>query len=351
MQRLEGDPFESPLWHFVAVLGIDGESGQLRPAYLFTYVLAGLIYIARALVGEWAIPTDERPGMVGLERRFATVRLAWLCKGGYHPMGYTLSLLLYGKKIASETGSRLMVSWSKSGDMIYFMGKPIRMDSIRSMVAEMTADAEDLLWGSLMFKEGKGGKDDGIRFTIPLADIHDDLTYTQRGKSFLHGNGLVGREIEMLEDLVTGPRKNEFIDARRGGWKWLGIRKYLKLVKKFEALLLVLAHITGGQPSRGEEITGLRLVNGINRDRNVFVIDGEVVLVTQYHKSQAHFDSPKVVPRFLPGRVGQLMAMYIVYIRPLTDRWEADRWALYDKMNPPSDFVWHRDDGTPWESA
>lgn len=82
------------------------------------------------------------------------------------------------------------------------------------------------------------------------------------------------------------------------------MQKYLKLVKKFEELLLVLAHITGGQPSRGEEIPGLRLANGINRDRNVFVIDGEVVLVTRYHKSQAHFDSPRVVPRFLPARVG-----------------------------------------------
>ncbi|KAL3587389.1 hypothetical protein FPOAC2_13285 [Fusarium poae] len=28
-QRLDGDPFESPLWHFVGVLGIDGETGQL----------------------------------------------------------------------------------------------------------------------------------------------------------------------------------------------------------------------------------------------------------------------------------------------------------------------------------
>jgi hypothetical protein len=83
---------------------------------------------------------------------------------------------------------------------------------------------------------------------------------------------------------------------------------------------LLLAHFTGGQPSRGEEITGLHLVNGINRDRNVFVINGEVVLVTQYHKSLAHFNSPKVIPYFLPKRPRQLIVMYIVYIRPLTDR-------------------------------
>ena len=44
------------------------------------------------------------------------------------------------------------------------------------------------------------------------------------------------------------------------------------------------------------------------------------------------------------------MAMYMVYIRPLTDRWEADRWALYDKMSPPSDFIWHGETG-PWDSS
>lgn len=45
-----------------------------------------------------------------------------------------------------------------------------------------------------------------------------------------------------------------------------------------------------------------------------------------------------------------MMVMYMVYIRSLTDRWEADRWALYDKMNPPSDFIWHGETG-PWDSS
>ncbi|KAL5604001.1 hypothetical protein FOVSG1_006751 [Fusarium oxysporum f. sp. vasinfectum] len=347
-QRLDGDPFASPLWHFVGVLGIDGETGQLRPAHLFTYVLAGLVFTGRALLGEWAIPTRERDGMEDLTQRFAQVRDAWLCKATYSPMGYILSLLLFGKKIARETGSRLMVSWSKQGEMMYFMGKPILMEDLRTMVAKMTADAEDLLWGQLMFKEGNDE-----RFVIPLAGIEDDLTQTRRGQSFIHRNGLAGKEVEMLEDLITSSRKTDLLD-QTGEWKWAGIRKCLKLVKRFEEFLLLLAHITGGQPSRGEEITGLRLINGINRDRNIFIIDGEVVLVTQYHKSLAHFDSPKVIPRFLPGRIGQLFVMYMIYIRPLTDRWEADKWELYgEKMAPPSDFIWHNEaaGGVPWESS
>lgn len=195
-----------------------------------------------------------------------------------------------------------------------------------------------------MFKEGED-----VRFTVLLGQIEDDLTYTQRGKSFIHRNGLAGKEVEMLEDLISGKRKREFLDST-GQWKWKRLQKYTKAVGKWLELVQLLAHITGGQPGRGEEINGLRLVNGITRDRNVFVIDGEVVLVTQYHKSLAHFDSPKVIPRFLPARVGQLLVMYMIYVRPLTDRWEADDWALHGKLQPPSDFIWHDENG-PWESS
>lgn len=46
-----------------------------------------------------------------------------------------------------------------------------------------------------MFKEG-----DDVRFEIPLGD----MTHTQRGQSFIDSNGLAGKEVEMLEDLVKG---------------------------------------------------------------------------------------------------------------------------------------------------
>lgn len=172
-----------------------------------------------SIIGRMAIPTKDRAGVGNLGERFDEVRKTWLCKATYSPMGYILSLLLYGRKIAQETGSRLMVSWSKQGELMYFMGKPIAMDDIRSLVAEMTVDAEDLLWDCLMFKEG-----DDMRFTLSLVRIGADLTQTQQGKSFIHSNGLAGKEVEMLQDLVHGLRKREFLDEN-GQWKWKRIRK------------------------------------------------------------------------------------------------------------------------------
>jgi hypothetical protein len=44
------------------------------------------------------------------------------------------------------------------------------------------------------------------------------------------------------------------------------------------------------------------------------------------------------------------MVIYIVYIRPLIDYWEANHWILYNKMSLPSDFIWHDETGL-WNSS
>ncbi len=90
---------------------------------------------------------------------------------------------------------------------MYFIGKLILINNIRGIVADMTADIEDLLQGSLIFKKGED-----VWFTILLAEIKDDLTQTQQGKSFIHSNSLTKKEVEMLEDLVNRRRKREFLD-------------------------------------------------------------------------------------------------------------------------------------------
>ena len=97
------------------------------------------------------------------------------------------------------------------------------------------------------------------------------------------------------------------------------VRKYLRRVDQFRELLLFCVYITGGQPARGTEITSLRFRNGFMQDRNVFVIYGHMVVVTRYHKSQSQFDKPKVIPRFLPWRVGQLLAVYLSYVQPFQE--------------------------------
>jgi hypothetical protein len=53
------------------------------------------------------------------------------------------------------------------------------------------------------------------------------------------------------------------------------------------------------------------------QDRNLYVIDGQVVVVTRYYKTQAQWDWPKVVARFLLEAVGQLIIAYLLYVQPV----------------------------------
>ncbi|KAK5009446.1 hypothetical protein LTR28_001016 [Elasticomyces elasticus] len=99
-----------------------------------------------------------------------------------------------------------------------------------------------------------------------------------------------------------------------GRWQPRAVRQYIRRVNSFLELLLFLVHTTGGQPATCTEITTARHQNGFLQDRNVFVMDGQVVFVSRYHKTQSLWDKPRVIPRFLPWRVGQLVSIFLAVI-------------------------------------
>ena len=89
----------------------------------------------------------------------------------------------------------------------------------------------------------------------------------------------------------------------------------------------MLIYITSKQPAHGKEITPIWHHNGFLQERNIFVIDRQIVFVTRYYKSQALFGKPKVIPWFLLWQVGQLLAVFLIYVQQfkedvdqLTDR-------------------------------
>ena len=196
---------------------------------------------------------------------------------------------------------------------MYIRGMGIEIEKFAGMAQEMVKRAEDLMWQEILWM----GKDK--RFDIALDDMEDDVTFTKRHYSFASDkkNGLDKGLDWMLERMESteggrGLRKN-------AAWQTHSVKSYLRKIKRFKELLLFIVHLTRGQPARGTEITGIRFKNGFSQDRNIFVVAGQVVTVTRYHKSQAEVDTPKVIPRFLPWRVGQLLVMYIAYVQPFEE--------------------------------
>ncbi|EOA82355.1 uncharacterized protein SETTUDRAFT_161957 [Exserohilum turcica Et28A] len=117
------------------------------------------------------------------------------------------------------------------------------------------------------------------------------------------GNNL----LDGLEWLLTRASSTEGgirLQTSDGRWRIKKVHEYLRQMDRFLELLLGCVHIESGQPARGSEIVTMRHCNRLLQDRNIFIIDGTVMT-----------DKPKVVPRFLPPRVGQIMALYLSYLQ------------------------------------
>ena len=243
---------------------------------------------------------------------FLAKRREYLADGSMSAMSTMISLLAYAKYVAVNHGNAPSIFWEKGDRVMRLHSSRIVMDKFRGMVQNAIAEGERLLWQELMW--------DAERFEVDLEQLVDDVTFRKRDAYFVNNphNGLAAAWKWMSRRL----KQTRAGQRMRAGGRWHTRRacEYLRRVDQFRKLLLFCVHVTGGQPARGSEILSLRFKNGCLQDRNVFVVDGVVMTVTRYNKTQSQWDAPKVVPRFQPWRVGQLLALYLIYVQPFTER-------------------------------
>ena len=312
-QKVYANAFRSPLLHFLAVLGIDEEHNRLRTGNDYSYILAGVVYCVRAIALESLLPGEQRETQGEIEfEAFLEQRKEYLADGTMSVMSNMISLLAYGKLIALNHGNSGSIFWEKGDRVMRLHSSRIVMDKFREMVKKAITDAEQLLWSDLMWEAN--------RFEVDLDELMDDVTFRKRGAYFVNNdrNGLQ----KAWKWMVKRAKQTKVGRRLRKNKQWHSRRafEYLRKVDQFLKLLMFGVHVTSGQPARGPEITSLRFKNGYLQDRNVFVVDGIVMTVTRYHKSQSQWDVPKVVPRFLPWRLGQLMVVYLTYVQPFVER-------------------------------
>jgi hypothetical protein len=79
-------------------------------------------------------------------------------------------------------------------------------------------------------------------------------------------------------------------------------------VDAFLERLLLLVHLTAGQPVRGSGRLSLRHVNTIDgHHRSVSIEGGMVSTVTTYHKGYRPTGNTKIIHRYLPKEIGELL--------------------------------------------
>jgi hypothetical protein len=92
---------------------------------------------------------------------------------------------------------------------------------------------------------------------------------------------------------------------------------YLKRIKAFLLRLALLIQLTWGAPARVSELFSLLHSNtSTGHRRSIGIEDGLIGLVTTYYKGYSVSGSTKIIHRYLPREVSELLVYYLWLVLP-----------------------------------
>ena len=273
-------------------------------------------------------------------QRFMTVTSATTDPG---PMDWIFEARSYGMKIQFTTAVAGQIHWEGSERVIY-QKTSFSMDQLRDMVYSLTQELHRTM-RQLLFIEDNND-DDTKEEEVPAIDwagTEDDTTDQTRGYSFLtdsRNEWAAGGPLWLARKVAKQPALRQ---------RWLSrdtddamlyradeMARYGRLVDQFRERLLILMHLTGGQPARAPEILSIRHQNtpygGI---RNVFIREGMVCFVIWYHKNMRSKEQSKTIHRFLPRSVGTELVRYLWLVLPFWQQMQ----GLAQKTDERSAFL------------
>lgn len=148
--------YQSPLMHFLAVMGVNRETNTLRPSFDYTPMLAGVLYINRLIMLEVAVPAEawpmlqSRDEIPAVPQRIKQMRKKHLCEGSFSPTSSILSQLAMGKSFNKLHKSTPNIHWSVDEETIYYLGKPIVLKKFQHMCQKVNEELQVML-NELMF--------------------------------------------------------------------------------------------------------------------------------------------------------------------------------------------------------
>jgi hypothetical protein len=247
------------------------------------------------------------------------------------------------------------IYWSDDHEKLTYKTLEMTMADFKSFVRIQVELAQAELEQLFLLHDEERRED--VIPTFELRQLKDDPTKDAKGWSFLEdprNKGILpdGRRWMLDRVLETDWLRAEFVEVRKKDskvvWKTAAVKQYVSKINCFLERLLLVVHLTAGQPARGTEILSLRYRNTVHgHHRSIFIEDGLVSTVTAYHKGYNIVGSTKIIHRYLPKEVSELVVYYLWFILPFWRKLELLAWG--DKA-PASPYLWAKGEGS-WDST
>jgi hypothetical protein len=229
-----GDNLRSPLIHFADIMDISNKFGRFNEPYNYTTYIAGLIWMVRLLIMEYALPSREYstlgwPSHLNYEdkaTRLKELHRVYLTQGSCHPINRLLRVLAFGKETVKALGRPCLMMWDPDYQGFKIKEIYLRLDTLKEFVQDGIKSTEEFLQEKLFF---------GMDLpAIDLKRIEDVIGITKPWYSFLEDskNQLLERCKFMLDLMKSADSSKHLIDSQ-GHWDTIKAREYLKSKKKF----------------------------------------------------------------------------------------------------------------------
>ncbi len=324
---LHGNIHDSVIVGFLAVLGINSQ-GAYHEATTYTPSLSAFIKLSQLLVVQRAVLAVDEDEVDHPSELLDAMQDRFMVYGSRSPMNWALKLRAYGKKIQDTTTALGHIIWSDDGEELSYRALELTMTSLRRFIADQVESAQGQLQELLLVNPEERRED--VVPALALRTLKDDPTASEPGWSFVKDprNTALHKHDRWLLNRVanTDWLQEEFFAQTKSGkrtakWSRKATEHYLQQIDAFLHRLLLLVHITGGQPSRGTELLSLQHCNTAHGlRRNIFVENGLVSFVTFYHKGYSIQGSTKIIHRYLPKEVSELLVYYLWLVLPFANQ-------------------------------
>ncbi|KAF3031497.1 hypothetical protein E8E11_000866 [Didymella keratinophila] len=314
---LRGDHFESVVLSFLAVLGIDEKPGEVfRSPLSYSPDLSKFIKMAQMLVVQRAVTGAEQGEAEHPSDILDEMRERFMVRGTRTAFDWVYRLRSYAKKVVSNTTSLGHMMWSEDAETVTYRDTSLEMTALRNFVASQVKraqrDLEDLL---LLHPEECR---DEVVPRVALHRLKDDPSNSQKGWNFLQDP----RNADQLRSgddwLFNRVLDNDWLrdemlsltEEQQVNWKKNAVQAYFSKLDNFLEQILLLIHLTAGQPARGTELMSLQHSNTAQgHHRSIFIEEGLISTVTSYHKGYNITGSTKIIHRYRPKEVSELLVV------------------------------------------
>lgn len=233
-----------------------------------------------------------------------------------YPMSVILSQEAYAIKLAWNSTGRAHFTWAADGQSLTFRGTDtLTMTHMRDFVHEQIDSTHRWLAEKLFLCTPEELPPSRRR------DIKDNLYFEGAGGGYSFvtepANAELWDKMWIVRRMRTASElQHRYVSTEHdSGWNILSLSDWLRKAQDGLEQLAVLLLWTGGQAPRGTELVTVRTSNTVIGARDLYVRDGQVFYTTAYNKSQRRTGNRMVIPRALPDAVGELVILWMVYVR------------------------------------